>query len=157
MKNEKKVKEALLRLSSYCASAERCESDVRKKLERRDLAEDEISYIINYLTKENFLNESRYALAYVNDKYKFSKWGKRKIAQGLYLKGIPQECSQEALAAIDQSEYLENLRAILAAKKRTVKAKNDYELKQKLARFALGRGFDYGDIMQFLPELEDEF
>ena len=157
MKDREDVKEALLRMSSYCASAERCRSEIQNKLEKRELSQDDIDYVLSFLQKENFLNEERYARAYVNDKYKFSKWGKRKIAQGLYLKGISQEDIFTGLASIDEELYFDNLQSILKVKKRTIKAATDYELNQKLARFAMGRGFEYSDIVRFLSHLEDSY
>ena len=157
MKNKQEVKEVLLQMCSYCASAERCCSDIQKKLDKKELSVDEQEYILHFLINENFLNEERYAKAYVHDKYKFSKWGKRKIAQNLYVKSVEPKAIEAGLARIDKDEYLANLKSILVAKQRTIRAKNDYEMKQKLARFALGRGFDYADIARFLPDLEGEW
>ncbi|WP_238319490.1 regulatory protein RecX [Bacteroides propionicifaciens] len=84
--NNTNTKEALNSMAAYCAAAERCRSDIEKKLSKWELEIDEIESIISRLEKENFLNEERYARAYTNDKYKYAKWGKKKIAQGLYFK-----------------------------------------------------------------------
>ncbi|EGJ70820.1 Regulatory protein recX [Bacteroides coprosuis DSM 18011] len=157
MKGKISVDEALNQVASYCSIAERCKSDIEKKLSMWELDKEDLNSIFEYLEKENFLNESRYASAYVNDKYRFAKWGKKKIAQSLYLKGLDNNMIQESLRTIDKDVYINNLKSILEVKKRSVKAKNSFELNQKLARFALGRGFEYDDIMHVLPDLEDDY
>lgn len=150
------VKEALNSVAAYCAAAERCRSDVFKRLEKWELDSNAELAIIARLEKENFLSEHRYAHSYTNDKYKYAKWGKKKIAQGLYLKKVDKTAIEESLLSIDMNIYLDNLKAILESKAKTVKANSDYEKIGKLVRFALGRGFEYNDITKVLPNA-DEF
>ena len=157
MKEGTKIEELLNKMATYCVAAERCKQDVEKKLEKWDLTEEEIQSILNALIKDNFINESRYAAAYTNDKYKFSKWGRRKIAQNLYMKRIDNDLIQEALEQIDNDIYQSNLKSILETKRRSIKASNAFEFNQKLARFAIGRGFDYSEVIQILPSLEDYY
>lgn len=146
--------EALNRLGAYCSTAERCRADLEKRMLRWELEPSQMEEIYAYLEKHNFLNEERYASAYTNDKYKFSKWGKRKIAQNLQFKGISSSSISKALDRIDDELYLDNLKEILKNKQRTVKAKSSYEEHAKLARFAMGRGFDYDDIKRVIPKLD---
>lgn len=145
---------ALNRLAAYCSTAERCRQDVQKRMDRWELEPEQCDEIFEFLVKENFLNEARYASAFTNDKYKFAKWGKRKIAQSLHFKGIDKECTSQALDNIDSELYLSNLKSILKVKKGSIKAKNSYDEHAKLVRFAMGRGFDYDDIKRVLPDLE---
>lgn len=151
------VKEALNSMAAYCAAAERCQSDVQKRLEKWELSEEEEQEVIVKLIKENFLSEERYARAYTNDKYKYAKWGKKKIAQGLYLKRVDDRVISEALGNIDYQVYIDNLKSVLTQKAKTVKANSDYEKNGKLVRFALGRGYEYGDISKVLPDVEDMY
>lgn len=151
------VKEALNSMAAYCAAAERCQSDVQKRLEKWELSEEEEQEVIVKLIQENFLSEERYARAYTNDKYKYAKWGKKKIAQGLYLKRVDDRVISEALGNINYEVYIDNLKSILAQKAKTVKANSDYEKNGKLVRFALGRGYEYGDISKVLPDVEDMY
>ncbi len=156
IKKEISYSEALNNLAAHCSVAERCKEDLYRKMERWELEEQEKDKIIAFLVKENFLNEDRYARAYVNDKYKFAKWGKKKIVQGMLMKGVERESMQEGLNAIEYDVYLDNLKDILTAKQRTVKAKDEYDMKSKMIRFAMGRGFDYSDIIKVMPNLEVE-
>lgn len=155
--NNTNTKEALNNMAAYCAAAERCKSDIEKKLAKWELEPEDIEQIISRLEKENFLNEERYARAYTNDKYKYAKWGKKKIAQGLYFKKVNDSLIDTALKNIDYELYLDNLKSILTHKARTVKGNSEYEKNGKLARFALGRGYEYGDISKVLPDLEEEY
>lgn len=148
-------KEALNSVAAYCAVAERCRSDIFKRLEKWDLESDVAMSIIEKLEKENFLSESRYARSYTNDKYKYAKWGKKKIAQGLFMKKVNSSAIEESLESIDMEVYLDNLKSILEAKAKTIKANSNYERIAKLVRFALGRGFEYSDISKVLPNTDE--
>lgn len=137
---------ALNKLASYCVSAERCKSDLIDKLKRWELPADTIERVIAKLEKEKFIDEERFCRAFVKDKFRFAKWGKKKIAQALYYKNISQSISYKYLDEINQEEYIELLTDLLNAKRKTIRAKDAFELNGKLIRFALSRGFEFEDI-----------
>ena len=137
---------ALNKLASYCVSAERCKSDLIDKLKRWELPADTIERVIAKLEKETFIDEERFCRAFVKDKFRFAKWGKKKIAQALYYKNISQSISYKYLDEINQEEYIELLTDLLNAKRKTIRAKDAFELNGKLIRFALSRGFEFEDI-----------
>lgn len=148
--------DALSRMTAYCASAEHCRAEVAEKLQRWGIAYDAIDRIIHRLEQENFINEERFCRAFIRDKYRFAKWGKVKIGQALQLKKISPFVYRPLLNEIDEEEYLSILQKLLAAKKKSVHAENDYEQNGKLVRFALSRGFEMKDISQCLS-FSDEF
>ena len=113
--------------------------------------------IIPRLINERYIDDERYARAFVKDKIRYNKWGRRKVQQALWLKHIDPEIQQRVLNEIDDSEYLDVLRPLVRQKRKTVKAESDYELNQKLVRFALGRGFTFDIIRQCLNVDEDDF
>lgn len=143
--------QALNRLAAYCSRAERCRADIRKKCQAWELPDEEQARLIARLEKERFLDEARYARAFVNDKSQYSRWGANKIRYALKLKGIPSLAIDEALSGIDREASREQLKQLLQQKQRTVKGKDAYEIRQKLIRFALGRGFPLDDILRELP------
>jgi regulatory protein len=57
---------------------------------------------------------------------------------------------------VDAQLYVDNLRTLLKTKRKSTKAQNGYELRQKLIRFAMGRGYDFDIIRQAMEEEEDE-
>lgn len=149
--NRKPITEAdaLNRLAAYCSISEHCHADVREKLQKWGLSAEATERIISRLEKTNFLDESRYAKAFVNDKLRFSGWGKRKIALALQQKHVPHAVFQPYIDAIDEEEYLQILRKAMEQKARTLKAEDgDYQRKLKLTRFAMSRGFSYDEIRQ---------
>ena len=132
-------------------------SDIEAKLAKYDLTEEEKTRILRHLVEEKYIDDGRYAEAYVRDKYRFNKWGRIKIAQGLRMKGIDRETIDTAMKAIDEEEYLDILRGLIQSKRRSTKGKNDYEVNGKLIRFAMGRGFEFGAIRQCLGASADDF
>ena len=151
----KTEQEAYLQLAAACALAEHCEQEMRDKLKRWEIDATTQDRIIARLVKERYIDNERYARAFVKDKIRYNKWGRRKVQQALWMKRISDDIQQRVLDEIDEKEYLDVLIPLLKQKRKTIKANNDYELNQKLVRFALSRGFDFGIIRQCLTVDED--
>ena len=149
------AQEAYLQLAALCAQAEHCEQEMRDKMKRWEIDESVQNQVIGRLTKERYIDNERYARAFVKDKIRYNKWGRRKVQQALWLKRINEEIQQRVLDEIDEKEYLNVLRPLLKQKRKSIKAQSDYELNQKLVRFALGRGFTFDIIRQCLDVDED--
>ena len=150
MKKDMTEQEAYLQLAALCAQAEHCQQEMRDKMRRWELDEMVQNRIIERLVKERYIDEERYARAFVKDKIRYNKWGRRKVQQALWLKHIDTDIQQRVLDEIGEKEYLDVLRPLLKQKRKGIKAANDYELNQKLVRFALGRGFGFDIIRQCL-------
>jgi regulatory protein len=140
------TEQALHRLAAYCSRAERCIFDLRRKMDAWEIASDEQNKIIQQLIKEKFLDESRYCRAFVNDKSKYNHWGKNKIRFELKKKQIPEFLIREAIEDIDLAESKKQLLYLIERKRKSVKGKDEFEIKQKLMRFAVGRGFSQAEI-----------
>lgn len=133
--------QALNRIAAYCSRAERCESDVRKKLVAWELEDSVVKRIIERLKKEKFLDDARFCRSFVNDKLKFNKWGKTKIVFELKKRNISASIYNPILEELSGDQFEEQLIHILSVKAKSVKGKTEYERKTKLIRFALSRGF----------------
>ena len=151
----KTEQEAYLQLAAVCAQAEHCEQEMRDKMKRWEIDAATQDSIIARLVKERYIDNERYARAFVKDKIRYNKWGRRKVQQALWMKRISDDIQQRVLDEIDEKEYLDVLIPLLKQKRKTIKANNDYELSQKLVRFAQSRGFDFGIIRQCLKVDED--
>lgn len=163
MKKEITEQEAYLQLAALCAQAEHCQQEMRDKMRRWEFDETAQNRIVARLVKERYIDDERYARAFVKDKIRYNKWGRRKVQQALWLKHIDADIQQRVLDEIDEKEYLDVLRPLLKQKRKSIKAESDYELNQKLVRFALGRGFGFDIIRQCLnvddidiEEIDDE-
>ena len=147
--------EVLLRLTSLCSTAEHCSHEMLEKMRRWEIDEDAQTRIMEYLVKEKYIDDERYARFFAKDKIRYNKWGRRKVEQAMWQKHIDTDIQQRVLDEIDDDEYLLILRPLLKSKRRTVKAANNYEMNMKLIRFAMGRGFTMDIIRQCLDN--DEF
>jgi regulatory protein len=139
-------------LAKYCSLAERCLSDVRKKIRAEGLSEDAEKRIIDRLLREKFIDEKRFVRSFVNDKFRFNHWGRIKIAQELKMRDIKPDHCQEALEAIDANEYFAVLNDILAKKRHTVKGRSPQDTFWKLCRFAVSKGFEMPLIIDALKD-----
>ena len=151
----KTEQEAYLTLTALCAQAEHCQYEMQEKMRRWELPEDAQARVMAKLIKERYVDDERYTQAFVKDKIRYNKWGRRKVEQALWQKRIDDDTRKRVLDEVDDEEYLSVLRPLLKQKRKTIKAKNDYELNQKLMRFAVGRGFTF-DIIRQCIDIDDE-
>ena len=150
MKKQISEADAKSRLSALCAKSEHCCGEMLEKMRQWEVAEDAQARIMQYLTEHKFVDDERYARAMAIDKVRYSKWGRKKIEQTLWLKRVDSDIVREVLDEIPDTEYLDVLRPLLKAKRRSVKGSSEYEVTQKLVRFAMSRGFDYRLIKECL-------
>lgn len=136
------TKENFNRISAYCTVAERCVQEVREKMRKLEYNADEMEDYLKRLIDEGFVDEGRYAIAFTKDKFRFAKWGKRKIEYALRAKGIDGAHIQAALETIDDGEYEALKKQLAEAKAKTLKGdKNDMTNRAKILRFLASRGF----------------
>ena len=152
---EMSEQEVLLRLTSLCSTAEHCSHEMLEKMRRWEIDEDTQARIMEYLVKEKYIDDERYARFFAKDKIRYNKWGRRKVEQAMWQKHIDADIQQRVLDEVDEDEYLAILRPLLKSKRRAVKAASNYEMNMKLIRFAMGRGFAMDIIRQCLDN--DEF
>ncbi|MBP3767630.1 MAG: RecX family transcriptional regulator [Prevotella sp.] len=155
MKREISEKEALLRLSAMCAQGEHCQWEMTEKLRKWEISDEAQARIMERLVKDRYVDDERFARAFVMDKVRYNKWGRRKVEQALWQKHIDEDIRQMVLNDVSDEEYLSVLRPLLKQKRRSTKADSEWEMNQKLLRFALGRGFTFDIIRQCL-DVEDE-
>lgn len=136
----------------YCSRSEKCSYDVVKKLRNYNLSEDWIEKIISELKENQFVDHERYTKAFVNDKFKFNHWGKKKIFYSLRQKDIQEFIINKYLSEIDNDEYVSVLSSILKNKYRQLEKKAEDERIVSTIRFAVSRGFEYELIISELKK-----
>ncbi len=148
--------QALNKAAAYCSKAERAPRDVADKLRDWDVDEESVDKVLDWLTKENFLSEERFAHAFVNDKYHFERWGRIKIGYALRQKGIAGSLVQNTLDdVIDAESYLQTAVDLLRAKLRGASGKTlDAKARAAVYRFAAQRGFEADICRKALQELQ---
>ena len=143
----KTAQQALQSLMRLCARSEKSSGDALRLMNQWQVPQSECGAVLDKLLKDRFIDDSRYAEAYVREKSRLSGWGARKIAMQLRQKGVSQDVIAEALKQLDSDIELPRLVEKLRRKARTTKYSSDYELRGKLLRYALSLGFDY-DLAQ---------
>ena len=142
MKKQFSYQELRIKSAAYCSLSEHCIYDIKKKLTEWGANESESKQIIDYLKEENFLNEQRFAQAFVKDKFRFAKWGKIKISFELKMKHISESEISHAMQLIDEDEYESLLFELIEKKDKSIKYTSNNDRKAKLIRFAQSRGFE---------------
>lgn len=137
-KHELSKAEWLDKCEAYCARAEHCAADVRRKLYEWGAPADFADEIEQILYERDFLNDARFCNAYVHDKVEYQRWGRLKIQAGLHALQLPESEIAKALDTIEENSYFSNLRKLLQERR------SDSE--EKRLRFLLQRGFTYEEI-----------
>ena len=147
--------QALQKLAALCSQSEHCTSEMKEKMTRWGIDGDAQQRVVEYLVGNRYVDDRRYARSFVNDKLKYNKWGPRKIEQSLWMKHIDESILREALDDVDNEEYISVLRPLLTSKRKTTKAETDYEMNQKLLRFAIGRGFTFEQVKEVIDDVDE--
>ncbi len=130
------------KLKKYCAYQERCHQEVLDKLYKLGLYKSEVDQVVVNLLQENFLNEERFAEAFVSGKFRIKKWGRTKIIGHLKQKRISEYCIKKGLKQIDESDYLTTLDYWIERKMRESTETDTFKKKGKVAVFAIQKGFE---------------
>ncbi len=146
------LNDVLKRLMPYCAQAERCTQDVIRKLSDWDVPEELNEEILEKLRVEKFLDDARYAYSFVADKWRLDQWGRAKIRNGLFQKGISEGMIQNALETIDQEAYIIGLNNLLEKKSGTLRKEPMVTQMKKLLAFGASRGFEEELIWAWLEK-----
>lgn len=145
-KKKKTESEVLSLLQARCSRAEYCTYDVYNYIHKFQLTEDAEKRIVQKLVEQDYINEVRYAHAFVRDKFRFNRWGSNRIRQELLKRKINSNVIDDALSYIDDEKTTETLKQLIETKRRSLRGRNQHEIDAKLMRFALARGFSYEQI-----------
>lgn len=145
--------EALAALMRLCARAEKSEGDARRLMRGWGLAAADAEQVLARLVRDRFIDDGRYAEAFVREKLHLSGWGEYKIRTALQRKGVARGLIDAALAQADRSQMAERLAEQLARKARTTRHATSYELKTKLIRYGLSLGYDYETVLDRVSAL----
>ena len=160
IKREPKSKtpeQALQSLMRMCARSERSSGDALRLMKRWGVADDAAHKVLSRLQSERFIDDSRYAEAFVRDKLNLSGWGAFKIKSALRAKGVAKDVIDEVVnPMLEQTDMAERLEEIMRRRMRTLKYSSAYEAKTKLIRFAAGRGYDLDEAIECASKIVEE-
>jgi len=136
------VDEAQNVLENYCAYQERCHKEVQLKLKKMGMIPEAMDKIIVHLIEHNYLNEERFAKAFVRGKFRIKKWGKNRLVRELKFREVSKYSIESGLSEIEPEEYLEILDELVKKRIAQVKERNQYKKKRKVADYLLYRGWE---------------
>ncbi|MEQ8239079.1 MAG: regulatory protein RecX [Cyclobacteriaceae bacterium] len=143
MTREDYLQQAKSKAAKFCAYKERAPFEVKEKLSNWELTDHESESIIEYLVKEKFLDEKRFARAYCHDKFEFNKWGRVKIRMMISKYQLPSQVVDEALSCIDQEKYFQLILKLCEEKWAKLRRETDsFKKKSKAANYLLQKGFE---------------
>ena len=149
--------QAYQKLTALCARSEHCQQEMLEKMRQWGVSAEEQAQVMERLVSERYVDDERFARAFVNDKVRYNKWGRRKVEQALWMKHIDKEIATRVLDNVADEEYLATLRPMLKQKRKALGDIGPQE-RVKLIKFALSRGFTMDIIRQCIDvENEDEF
>ena len=134
--------EALLKLQRYCAYQDRCHKEVEQKLKNMRMIPEAIDHIIVALISDNYLNEERFAKAFVRGKFRIKKWGKVRLTLELKQRQLSKHIIKIALQEIDSNDYLQTFHTLAEKKAATLTETDPWKKKKKLADYLLRRGWE---------------
>lgn len=147
MTNPPTLLEAKVKLEAFCAYQERCDQEIRQKIANWGIYGEEVDFLIADLITSNFLNEERFASAYISGKFRIKRWGKIKIKQGLKQRNISTYSINKGLNEIDETDYIETLVQLATAKNNLIRANDKWDRRLKLQRYLHSKGYE-NDLIQ---------
>ncbi len=133
-----RCKEAGLRIIERTYKTEK---ELREKLKLKGYEDNAVDYCIDFLKKYNYINDTNYSKAFINDK--LNSMGSQKIRYALIQKGISREIIDEELTNLS-TENEENVAFNIGKKKYNAIIKNEtdeYKISGKLYRYLISKGY----------------
>ena len=145
------ARRAFNKASELLERRDHSEYELLQKLRQKgfaDGAEDAIEKLKSY----GYVDDSRFALRYAQELQRLKKYGKRRIEQELYRKGIDRDIIRDTLDGLTYDE--ETLPALI---ERKYSRQLDTEQGVKKTVAALQRlGYSYGEIRDALQRIQED-
>ncbi len=155
VKRQLTYESALARAASLCSRGEHAEAEMRRKLRQWGAERGDSDSVVACLVDRGFVENRLNAHEVVSVKSRFDLWGRVKIRHQLRLNGVTGDVVEEAMAEIDDDEYVANLRTLLAAKSRTLTVADPYKRKASLMRYGASRGYEPSLVLKVMGEIVD--
>lgn len=141
------------RARAYCAPAEQCTPEVRRKLRDWGADADTADMVVDRLCEEGYVDDVRFARAYCESKMLRSGWGRLKVMHQLALKGLPREAVNAGMEAVDDEAYMSTLEEAARKKAATIRESDPMVRRRKLTAFLAQRGYTMEEVDVTLRKL----
>lgn len=138
---------------SILSRSAKSEKELRMKLQDKGYENQFIDNAIIKLKQQRYLDDERYSEMFINDKINFSKYGKRRIQEGLYIKGVDKEIISEKISQLSEEDEFERAMLLGAKKIKSIKDEDTHKKGVKLSNFLIGKGFEYSVVRKVVSRL----
>ena len=149
------IKTTTERLKNYCALQEKCSWDVKQKMNEWNVPKISQDHLLKIIIREKYVDEERYSRLFCRGKFKIKKWGRIKIKNELKKKYISDIHIAKGLKEIENSEYQNELNKQYQKKRDSIKEKNHFLKKKKIAISLINKGYESNLVWEKLRELKE--
>ena len=147
------IKRSKFLIRNYCAKSDRCQFQVLEKLKAYRVSDGVSEDILIELIQEDYVNDQRFADSFCSGKFKIKKWGRKKIVFELKKLKISRVCIDSALKTIDFDDYISVANDLIQKKSLTLKDKNIFTKKKKLADYMMRKGYESEFVWDCIRQL----
>lgn len=141
------------RLAELCSKAEYSTGEALQRLYRWGFDRQTACETVQRLVDERYIDDERFARAFVRTKVNLSRWGMTKARMALREKGIDRDIIDMAIdTEVDPDTYYRNLAATLRAKGSGMERPLTYDDSRKLAQYAHGRGYELSLVLEMIAD-----
>ena len=143
---ENEKSKAMSRVTKYIGSSLKTQKQIRDYLRKKEYSDDTIEFVMSKLVEYNYIDDKKYAQAYVLTYGK--KYGKLKLISQLKIKGV----SEEIIECVLEDNKVDSIESV--ASKYLKNKVMSYEVSQKLFRFLYSRGYESDEINSYINKLK---
>lgn len=143
---ENEKSKAMSRVTKYIGSSLKTQKQIRDYLRKKEYSDDTIEFVMSKLVEYNYIDDKKYAQAYVLTYGK--KYGKLKLKSQLKVKGV----SEEIIECVLEDNKVDSIESV--ASKYLKNKVMSYEVFQKLFRFLYSRGYEFDEINSYINKLK---
>lgn len=128
--------------------------EIREYLIRKKQNEEYIEPAIERLIKAGYLDDERFAKAFIKDKFMFTSMGDYKIKKELEKLGVSPEIIENSITEIDDNLLEEKIKKIIDKNIKTNKKYSGAALKNKIYNHLITSGYSKSKVIEILNNYE---
>lgn len=132
---------------------DRSEKELADKLKWKGFSEEIIQQAINHLSEKGFINDTALALSLRRVAEDARLLGNRGVRIFLLRRGIPEELIRDVFTGDDPDEAIRADKAV-SKKIKAIENYSDEEIKKKMWRFLVRKGYSFDTINKILRQLK---
>lgn len=150
--NDNNKKDSYYKALKYISIRMRSKKEIKTYLAKYDYSPSDISFALESLQKDGYLDDKIYAKAFVQDSINLTSHGPKKIYFDLKKLGIDEKYIDDALSKVKDKTWKEKIDKIIEKKKKLNKD-SLYIFKNKLRVYLVKEGYDESLFNEMLDNI----